>query len=102
MLLLKVFRDPICFGVKCSDFLDYSDLLRAEFQQSGRLQNYITPKPFIISRCVNNCWKDEKHFYIFSFELQVILWIKGHQNLKFVNVVQLGQLQGLLHFTLEL
>jgi hypothetical protein len=36
------------FWVKSSDFSDYANLLRAEFQQSGRLQNYITPKPFIV------------------------------------------------------
>jgi hypothetical protein len=36
------------FWVKSSDFSDYANLLRAKFQQSGRLQNYITPKPFIV------------------------------------------------------
>jgi hypothetical protein len=46
MLLLKVSWDFICFWVKSSDFSDYSNLLRAEFQQSGQFRNCITPKPF--------------------------------------------------------
>jgi hypothetical protein len=77
-------------------------MTRTEFQQPGQLQKDVTPKPLIVSRCANNRWKDEKPLYIFSVELQVRCWLKGHQNLKFVNVVQLVQIQYLLHFTLEL
>jgi hypothetical protein len=44
-------------GVKSPNFADYSNtlnLLRAEFQQLDRLQNYITPKPFNVSSHANN------------------------------------------------
>jgi hypothetical protein len=62
-LVLKVSWDSICVWVKSSDFSDYSNLLRAEFQQPGRLQNCITPKPFIESKRANNRWKDKKVLY---------------------------------------
>jgi hypothetical protein len=50
----------------------YSNLLRGEFQQSGRLQNCITPKPFIVSRHANNRWKDRKVLYNSYIWIQVI------------------------------
>jgi hypothetical protein len=62
-LVLEVFRDFSWTGLKSLKFSDYSILLRAELQQSGRLQNCITPKPFIVSRRANNHWKDRKVFY---------------------------------------
>jgi hypothetical protein len=51
---------------------------------------------------MGNRQKGEKLPYISSVELQVRFWLQGYRNLKVVNVVQLGQIQCLLCFTLEL
>jgi hypothetical protein len=67
-LVLEVFWDCTWSRLK---ILYYSNLLRAEFQKSGRLQNCITPKPFTISRCANNCGKDQKVLYNSCIWLQV-------------------------------
>jgi hypothetical protein len=45
-------------------FLKITQLCSAQkMQQSGRLQNCITPKLLIISGNINNSWKYEKVFY---------------------------------------
>jgi hypothetical protein len=46
-------------------------LFRTEFQQPEQLQKAITLKPLIVLRCANNSWKEERHFYNFSSDLQV-------------------------------
>jgi hypothetical protein len=46
---LEVFWDCAWTGLKSLKFLDCSNLISPEFQQSGRLQNCITPKPWTIS-----------------------------------------------------
>jgi hypothetical protein len=102
MSVLDDARDCIRFGVKSPDFVGYPILSRTEFQQPGQHQKAITPKLLIVSRCANKRWKDEKLPYISSVELQVKFWLQGYRNLKIVNSVQLGQIQFLLRFTLEL
>jgi hypothetical protein len=57
------------------------------------VQNIITPKPIIVLRCANNCWKDEKLLYILYVELQVRLWLQWHQNLIFVIAVQSSEIR---------
>jgi hypothetical protein len=76
-LVLEVFSDYTWTRLKNLKFSDYSNLTSPEIQQSSRLQNYITHKLFIVSRCANNHWKDEKHIYKFSVEIQVRLWLHG-------------------------
>jgi hypothetical protein len=71
-LLLRVFGDGAGFWVKSRGFSDCSNLISPEFQQSDRLQNCITPKPWIVSRRVNNRWKNQKVFYSSCIWLQVI------------------------------
>jgi hypothetical protein len=53
-------------------------MLRAEFQQSSRLQNCITPKPWIVSGLVNNRWKDGKVFY--KFGIRILTRFKTQQS----------------------
>jgi hypothetical protein len=101
-LLLRVFWDSTWTRLKTLKFLDCSNLICPKIQQPNQLQKVVTPKLLIVSRCANNCWKGEKLFYMFSAELQVRFWLKGHQSLKFVNAVQLGQIRCLLHFILKL
>jgi hypothetical protein len=62
-LVLEVFWDCAWTGLKKLKSSDCSNLISLEFQQSGRLQNCITTKPWIVSRCVNNRWKEKKVFY---------------------------------------
>jgi hypothetical protein len=78
MQVLKDSWDFISFLVKSSDFSDYSNLLRAEFQQSDRLQTCITPRPFIILRCTNNRLKPEK--VIFNCVIQLIMRFPSEQS----------------------
>jgi hypothetical protein len=54
-----------------SKFLSLFNSVSTEMQQSGQFQNYITPKPFIVLRCANNCCKEEKVFYNYGIGLQV-------------------------------
>jgi hypothetical protein len=66
-LVLKVFRDFAWTGLKSLKFPDYSILVREEFQQPRRLQNCITPKPFILLSRANN----QKGLYNSCIWLQV-------------------------------
>jgi hypothetical protein len=66
--------DYIRIGVKHSDISGCAILSRKEFQQPGKIWKVITPKPFTVSRYVNNSWKEKNHIYIFSMELKVRFW----------------------------
>jgi hypothetical protein len=68
ILVLEVFWDCACTGLKSSKFSDCSNLISPEFQQSGQLQNCITPKPWIILGRVNNLWKVRKVLYKFGIQ----------------------------------
>jgi hypothetical protein len=52
--------------VKSSDFTRYPILSRTEFQQLGRFQKVITPKPLIIPWHENNHQKAQKVLHDFS------------------------------------
>jgi hypothetical protein len=90
-LILEVFWDCTWTRLKNLKFSDWSNLISPEIQQSDWLQNCITSKPFIVSRCANHRWNDEKLLYTFSVEIYIRFWLHGHQNLKFINVAQLSQ-----------
>jgi hypothetical protein len=62
-LVLEVFWGCTWTGHKSLKFSNCSNLISPEFQQSGQLQNYITPKPYIASRRSNNRWKYKKVLY---------------------------------------
>jgi hypothetical protein len=76
--------------VKNAVFPGGSSLSARTYSSLTDVQKFITLRPFILLGSVNNRWKDEKLLYTVSVEIQVILWLHGHQNLKFVNVAQLS------------
>jgi hypothetical protein len=74
ILVLKVPRYYIRFGVKSTYFAGYPILFRTEFQHPCWLQKVITSKPFIIPRCANNHWKERKILYNYRIGLLVRSW----------------------------
>jgi hypothetical protein len=70
-LIFSVYWISILKMVKTSNYPSHSILSKIEFQPLGQLPKPITLKPLILSRCVNNCWKEERHLYNFFIELQV-------------------------------
>jgi hypothetical protein len=77
-LVLEVFLYYTWFWAKSLKFSDCSNLISLEFQQSSRLQNIITFKPFVVSGCVNNRWKQKKtYIYLLCLALSPILVIRA-------------------------
>jgi hypothetical protein len=82
-LVLEVFWDCYFTGLKSLEFSYCSNLIGLEFQQSSRIQNCVTPKPWIVSGHVNNCWKDEKSFYKFGIQILTIFQTQQSQTYNF-------------------
>jgi hypothetical protein len=101
MLVLEVSCDCIQFGVKSSDFTEYSILSITEFQQLSQLPKHITPKPMIIWERVNSHRKSEnviwntiiESFLRFHFFRVKSSYFLDYSNLLRAEFHQSGQLQ---------
>jgi hypothetical protein len=62
-LVLQVFWDDNVSVVKNAVFPDGSSLSAQTYSSLADVQKFISIKPFILSRSVNNRWKDQKVFY---------------------------------------
>jgi hypothetical protein len=54
-LVLQVFRDDNASVVKTAVFPGGSSLSAQTYNHFSDVKKFITPKPFIVSRCANNC-----------------------------------------------
>jgi hypothetical protein len=51
--------------VKNAVFPVCSSLSALTYSSLAEVQKFITPRPFVVSGCVNNRWKDEKLLYVY-------------------------------------
>jgi hypothetical protein len=79
-LVLQVFWDDKASVVKNSVFPGGSSLSAQIYSSLTDVKKFITLKPFILSRRVNNRWKEERVFYNYSIGIPVRLQTCQQQN----------------------